>query len=87
LIGGPYLRRPIAESLQRYLNLKTMADSSSFQFPAQFYPSMPEIRHAKRTRGCERVCRVMRKNCRKRRRVFRRIRLQLPAYGDEEPYK
>jgi hypothetical protein len=44
LIGGADLRRPIAESLQRYLNLKTMAASSSFQFPARFYPSITEIR-------------------------------------------
>jgi hypothetical protein len=79
LIGGADLRRPIAESLQRFLNLKTMAAGSSFQFPAQFYPSMPEIRPAKRTRRCARVCRVMRKNRRQRKRGFRRIWLHPPG--------
>jgi len=46
MIAGANLRRPIAESLQLALNLKTMAASYALQFPSQFYPSMPEIRHA-----------------------------------------
>jgi hypothetical protein len=61
LIGGANLRRLIAESLQPALNLKTMAANSAFQLLSQFYPSMPEARHAtaKRTRRCARICRII----------------------------